>query len=31
VVGVNRWTSGLPFGVNAPGWGTDWQIESLAS
>lgn len=26
--GVNRWTSGLPFSVNAPGWGTDWQIES---
>jgi hypothetical protein len=28
--GVNRWTSGLPFSVNAPGWGTDWQIESFA-
>ncbi len=28
--GVNRWTSGLPFGINAPGWGTDWQIESFA-
>jgi hypothetical protein len=27
--GVNRWTSGLPFGVNAPGWGTDWQISSF--
>ena len=26
--GVNRWTSGLPFSVNAPGWATDWQIES---
>jgi hypothetical protein len=27
--GVNRWTSGLPFGVIAPGWATDWQIESF--
>jgi hypothetical protein len=27
--GVNRWTSGLPFSVNAPGWATDWQIESF--
>jgi hypothetical protein len=26
--GVNRWTSGLPFNVEAPGWATDWQIES---
>jgi hypothetical protein len=28
--GVNRWTSGLPFSANAPGWATDWQIESFA-
>jgi hypothetical protein len=27
--GVNRWTSGLPFSVNGPGWATDWQIESF--
>jgi Carboxypeptidase regulatory-like domain len=27
--GVNRWTSGLPFSVFAPGWGTDWQLESF--
>jgi hypothetical protein len=27
--GVNRWTSGLPFGVIAPGWATNWQIESF--
>ncbi len=26
--GLGRWTSGLPFGVIAPGWATDWQIES---
>ena len=23
--GINRWTSGLPFGVVDPGWTTDWQ------
>jgi hypothetical protein len=28
--GVNRWTSGLPFSLNAPGWATDWQIESFS-
>jgi hypothetical protein len=27
--GVNRWTSGLPFSVDAPGWGTDWQVSSF--
>jgi hypothetical protein len=26
--GINRWTSGLPFSLNEPGWTTDWQIES---
>ena len=26
--GINRWSSGLPFSVNEPGWTTDWQIES---
>ncbi|HTZ90583.1 MAG TPA: carboxypeptidase regulatory-like domain-containing protein [Alloacidobacterium sp.] len=26
--GLNRWTSGLPFSVFAPGWATNWQIES---
>lgn len=25
--GLNRWTSGLPFSLVAPGWSTDWQIE----
>ena len=25
--GLGRWTSGLPFGLSAPGWSTDWQIE----
>jgi hypothetical protein len=28
--GVNRWTSGLPLTISAPGWGTDWQIESFS-
>lgn len=27
--GINRWSSGLPFGVFEPGWSTDWQIESF--
>ncbi len=27
--GINRWSSGLPFGVSEPGWTTDWQIESF--
>ncbi len=27
--GINRWASGLPFGVTDPGWSTDWQIESF--
>ncbi|HET6217804.1 MAG TPA: TonB-dependent receptor [Acidobacteriaceae bacterium] len=26
--GLNRWTSGLPFGIFEPGWSTDWQEES---
>jgi hypothetical protein len=26
--GLNRWTSGLPFSFNEPGWTTDWEIES---
>jgi hypothetical protein len=26
--GIARWTSGLPFSLFAPGWSTDWQIES---
>jgi hypothetical protein len=26
--GIFRMTSGLPWGVIAPGWSTDWQIES---
>jgi len=25
--GVARWTSGLPFSVNEPGWSTNWQLE----
>jgi Carboxypeptidase regulatory-like domain len=25
--GLGRWTSGLPFTVNEPGWSTDWQLE----
>ncbi|MGC2404540.1 MAG: hypothetical protein WA510_32415, partial [Acidobacteriaceae bacterium] len=28
--GVNRWTSGLPITISAPGWATDWQIESFS-
>jgi hypothetical protein len=27
--GINRWSSGLPFSLNDPGWTTDWQIESF--
>ena len=27
--GLNRWTSGLPFYVNEPGYGTDWQINGF--
>lgn len=27
--GINRWTSGLPFSLNEPGWTTDWQISSF--
>jgi hypothetical protein len=26
--GINRWSSGLPFSLEDPGWTTDWQIES---
>ncbi|HTB98700.1 MAG TPA: carboxypeptidase-like regulatory domain-containing protein [Terracidiphilus sp.] len=25
--GLNRWTSGLPFSLIAPGWSTDWQVQ----
>ena len=25
--GLSRWTSGLPFSFNEPGWSTDWQLE----
>jgi hypothetical protein len=25
--GLARWTSGLPFSVNEPGWSTNWQLE----
>jgi hypothetical protein len=28
--GLTRWSSGLPFGVSAPGWATNWQQESYA-
>ena len=28
--GLNRWTSGLPLTISAPGWATDWQIESFS-
>jgi Carboxypeptidase regulatory-like domain len=28
--GINRWTSGLPFSLNEPGWTTNWQQESYA-
>jgi len=24
--GLSRWTSGLPFSLNAPGWATDWNL-----
>jgi hypothetical protein len=27
--GIFRMTSGLPWGVIAPGWSTNWQIESF--
>lgn len=27
--GLARWTSGLPFNLYAPGWATNWQIESF--
>ncbi len=27
--GINRWTTGLPFGLFDPGWATDWQQESF--
>ncbi len=27
--GLSRWTSGLPFSLFAPGWATDWQLESF--
>jgi hypothetical protein len=27
--GLNRWTSGLPFALSAPSYGTDWQIPSF--
>ena len=26
--GLNRWSSGLPFGVVEPAWTTNWQVES---
>ena len=26
--GINRWSSGLPWGLGEPGWTTDWQIGS---
>lgn len=29
--GINRWSSGLPFGVIDPGWSTNWQIESFST
>jgi hypothetical protein len=25
--GLSRWASPLPFGVYAPGWATNWQLE----
>jgi Carboxypeptidase regulatory-like domain len=28
--GIARWSSGLPFSVQGPGWPTNWQIESNA-
>jgi len=27
--GIQRLTSGLPFGLTEPGWTTNWQIESF--
>ncbi|MBB6144169.1 hypothetical protein HNQ77_002121 [Silvibacterium bohemicum] len=27
--GINRWTSGLPFGVTEPGFTTDWNDSSF--
>jgi hypothetical protein len=27
--GLNRWTSGLPFSLNEPGWSTDYQVPSF--
>jgi hypothetical protein len=27
--GISRWTSGLPFRVISPGWGTDWNFSSF--
>jgi hypothetical protein len=26
--GLNRWSSGLPFGVVEPAWTTNWQVEA---
>ncbi len=28
--GINRWSSGLPFYLQEPGWSTNWQEESFA-
>lgn len=28
--GLGRWTSGLPFGLIAPGWTTDWETQAWA-
>ncbi len=28
--GIARWTSGLPFSLNAPGWATNWQLQGYA-
>ncbi len=25
--GLNRWTSGLPYSFNEPGWSTNWELE----
>jgi hypothetical protein len=27
ISGLTRWTSGLPFSLFEPGWGTNWQLE----
>jgi hypothetical protein len=27
--GLGRWSSGLPFGVLAPGWSTDWETQAF--